>query len=72
MPPFGPISRDQLIGYLRRLNFDGPFAGGKHQYMVRGSLRVRLPNPHRGDIDRSLLARLLVQAGVSREDWEVL
>ena len=72
MPPFGPISRDRLIAYLRRIGFDGPYAGGKHQYVVRDRLRVRLPSPHGGDIGRELLARILRQAGVSRDDWGTL
>ena len=72
MPPFGPVSRDQLVAYLRRLGFDGPYAGGKHQYMVRDRLRLRLPNPHQGHIGRDLLARILRQAGISRDEWEAL
>jgi len=70
VPRFGPISRDQLVASLRRLGFDGPYAGGKHQYMVRDSLRVRIPNPHQGDIGRELLAKILKQAGIARDDWE--
>lgn len=72
MPPFGPISRDQLVAYLRRLGFDGPHPGGKHQYMVRDATRLRVPNPHRGDIGRDLLARILRQAAVSRGEWDAL
>lgn len=72
MPPFGPISRDQLVAYLRRLGFDGPHPGGSHQYMVRATLRIRIPNPRRGDIGRDLLARLLRQADVSRDEWDAL
>ncbi len=72
MPPFGPVSRDQHVAYLRRLGFDGPYAGGKHQYMVRDRLRLRIPNPHYGDIGRDLLARILRQAGISRDEWEAL
>jgi hypothetical protein len=30
---------------------------------------VIIPNPHEGDISVGLLARLLRQAGVSREEW---
>jgi hypothetical protein len=40
--------------------------------MVRGDLALVIPNPHKGDISRDLLRRLLRQAGVSREDWEAL
>ena len=70
MPPFGPIGRRDLVSGLRRLGFEGPFAGGKHQFMVRGDLVVTIPNPHRGDIGPDLLAIVLRQAGISRREWE--
>ncbi len=54
MPEFGPIGRRDLIRYLRKLGFEGPYSGGKHQYMVREKTRLVLPNPHRGDIGRGL------------------
>ncbi len=47
MPPFGPIRRRELIAALRRLGFEGPFSGGKHQFMVRGDLVLTIPNPTR-------------------------
>ena len=72
MPRFGPIKRDDLIAYLRRLGFIGPEAGSKHSHMYRGFTRVRIPNPHRGDISRDLLARILRQAGIDRDEWERL
>jgi predicted RNA binding protein YcfA (HicA-like mRNA interferase family) len=69
VPAFGPIKRSDLIRNLRKLGFEGPYTGGKHQYMVRGEVRVVLPNLHQGDISRDLLARILRQAGISREEW---
>ena len=72
MPPFGPISRKDLVRYLRVMGFDGPHAGGQHQYMVKGRLKLRIPNPHEGDIAADLLARILRQAGISRTEWERL
>ncbi len=72
MPPFGPIKRRDLIRYLKKLGFEGPYVGGKHQYMVRGEVKLALPNPHQGDISRDLLARILKQAGIEREEWEKL
>jgi predicted RNA binding protein YcfA (HicA-like mRNA interferase family) len=71
-PAFGPIRRLDLIRCLRELGFEGPFSGGRHQFMVRSDVVVTLPNPHRGDIGRELLARILRQAGISREEWEEL
>ena len=40
--------------------------------MVRGRLHVRIPNPHQSDITVGLLADILRQAGISREEWEQL
>jgi predicted RNA binding protein YcfA (HicA-like mRNA interferase family) len=72
MPRLGPIKRRDLIHYLRRLGFEGPFAGRKHQFMAKDDVTVRLPNPHRGDIGRELLVRILRQAHIEQEDWEQL
>ncbi|AFZ28051.1 YcfA-like protein [Cylindrospermum stagnale PCC 7417] len=62
MPPFGPINRRDLIFYLRNAGFDGPYSGGKHQYLVKGEFKLTIPNPHQGDISPSLLNRILRQA----------
>ena len=40
--------------------------------MEKGQVKLTIPNPHRRDIGRNLLARLLRQAGISREEWETL
>jgi predicted RNA binding protein YcfA (HicA-like mRNA interferase family) len=72
MPRFGPIARTDLIHYLRRLGFDGPYAGGKHQFMIKQELRLRIPNPHQADIGKQLLRALLRQADISVEEWEKL
>ena len=51
------------------MGFVGPFAGGRHEYLVKGQLRLRVPNPHTGDIGVDLLARVLRQARITREEW---
>ena len=70
MPAFGPIRRRELSAARRKLGFLGPFSGGRHEFMRRDDVVLTIPNPHRGDISRDLLARILRQAGVSRSDWE--
>lgn len=50
MPPFGPISRKNLVRHLRTTGFDGPYSGGKHSFMIKGDLTLTIPNPHKGDI----------------------
>lgn len=72
MPRFGPISRKDLIRYLRQLGFEGPYSGRKHQFVIKGDVTLWLPNPHGGDIGRELLARMLRQAKIDRGEWERL
>ena len=72
MPPFGPMSRNDLIYFLRKSDFQGPYSGGKHQFMIKGELKVRIPNPHKKDIGRNLLWEILKQAKISKTEWEGL
>jgi len=72
MPAFAPIKRNNLIKALKQAGFEGPYAGGKHEFLVKGELRLILPNPHQGEISKDLLARILRQANISREQWEKL
>ena len=72
MPVVGPVKRRDLVRFLRRLGFQGPYRGGRHQYMVRDDTTLRIPTPHQEDIGTGLLLRILRQAGISREEWEAL
>ncbi|MBM4430555.1 MAG: type II toxin-antitoxin system HicA family toxin [Chloroflexi bacterium] len=65
-----PISRRELIQRLRRLGFEGPYTGGRHEFMLRGDRRLILSNPHRQEISIDLLARLLRQCGITPEEWQ--
>ena len=59
-----PNRRDRILG------FDGPYSGGRHQFIVRGDFVVSIPNPHGRDISFELLSRVLRQGGVSRKEGE--
>ena len=72
MPPFGPLSRRDLVRGLRQAGFDGPYTGGKHSFLVKDDLTLAIPNPHHRDIGRGLLARIIRLAGISRKEWERL
>jgi len=72
MPSFGSIKRIELIKYLKKLGFTGPFSGGKHQFMEKGDVVLTIPNPHSSDIGKELLGRLLKQGLISRSEWENL
>jgi len=69
MPRLTPVSWREFVNRLRQLGFEGPFAGGRHPQMRRGSVTLIIPNPHEGDIGIGFLTRLLRQAGVSRDEW---
>ncbi|MBI5528247.1 MAG: type II toxin-antitoxin system HicA family toxin [Deltaproteobacteria bacterium] len=70
MPRLKSVKRRDLIRRLRGFGFDGPYSGGKHQFMQRGDLALVVPNPHQSDIGAELLARILRQAGISKSEWE--
>ena len=65
-----PISYKEFIRRLNNFGFNGPFPGGKHQYMIKGNIRLTIPNPHRKEISVDILIRLLRQAGILKEEWE--
>ncbi|MGI9106922.1 MAG: type II toxin-antitoxin system HicA family toxin [Pyrinomonadaceae bacterium] len=72
MPRFGSIACKKLSRCLRQRGFDGPYSCGKHQFMSRENLTLRLPNPYQSDIGKVLLTRILRQAGIDRDEWEKL
>jgi predicted RNA binding protein YcfA (HicA-like mRNA interferase family) len=69
LPKLTPVSWRALVLRLRLLGFNGPYEGGKHPYMVRGSTVLTIPNPHRQEIGVDLLQRILRQGDISREEW---
>jgi len=40
--------------------------------MIKGTLKLFIPNPHSGEISRGLLAKLLRQAEIDRDEWTEL
>jgi len=72
VPPLAAIKRRDLIRYLRELGCMGPYPGSQHEFMRREGKRISIPNPHQGDISKRLLARILRDAEIAREEWERL
>ena len=65
------LSRREMIRKFRALGFSGPHAGKRHQFMARGDLKIRIPNPHGNrTIDVSLVVRIIRQAGIPDEQWD--
>jgi predicted RNA binding protein YcfA (HicA-like mRNA interferase family) len=64
------LSRKELIQKLKSLGYSGPFSGGKHQFMIKGTQKIRTPNPHKNDIGAGLISEIIRQAGISTADWD--
>ena len=64
-----PVSWKTLVRKLSSLGFNGPYAGGKHNFMVKGGLRLTIPNPHATDVSVPLLSEILARGDISREEW---
>lgn len=66
------ISWKKLVQNFRKLGFDGPYSGGRHLFMVKGSLKVHIPNKHQGDLSAGLVCEILRQADISKKHWDNL
>ena len=64
-----PVSRRELIQRLTQLGFDGPYAGGRHMFMLRREQRLIIPNLHRHEVSVDLLRRILKQGEITKESW---
>lgn len=65
----GPISRGDMIAKFHALGWTGPYSGRRHQFMIKGTHKQRIPNPHKGDVGVSLLREVLRQAEIAVDDW---
>jgi len=65
------ISRRELLRKFKALGYEGPFSGGKHQFMKKGQKKIRIPNPHGSSvIDTSLIKEILRQTEISNKEWD--
>jgi predicted RNA binding protein YcfA (HicA-like mRNA interferase family) len=72
MPAIKPTKRSDLVHFLKKAGYTGPFAGGKHEFMLRGDHSITVPNPHQSEIGKEFLKKILKQAKISVEEWEKL
>ena len=64
-----PVTWKTLVRRLNTLGFNGPYRGGKHCFMVKGELRLSIPNQHPGDISVTLLSEILNRGDINRQEW---
>ena len=76
MRPWKPCKRREFVRRLRRLGFEGPFAGARHQFLVFQGHRLAVPSNEEYSVPqlRMMLreASLILGRSVSAEDWDRL
>jgi predicted RNA binding protein YcfA (HicA-like mRNA interferase family) len=66
------LSWRKLVKKLKRVGFVGPISGGRHLLMQKGDFKVSIPNPHRGDLSKGLVAEILREIDIDQKEWENL
>jgi len=66
------MSWRKLVQNFRKLGFEGPYSGGKHLFMKKGSLRIHILSKHKSDISVGLVNEILHQVGIDRKKWNKL
>jgi predicted RNA binding protein YcfA (HicA-like mRNA interferase family) len=69
MSRLSPVKRKDLISKLKIFGFEGPYSGGKHEFMIKGTIRLTLPNLHKSDIGAELLSKILKQSKIDKDEW---
>jgi len=65
-----PVSQKDLVKRLRQLGWEGPVYRSDHPFMLKeGRAPLKIPNPHGEDVSVDLLARILRQGEISRQEW---
>lgn len=64
-----PIHRRILIKKLKLLGFEGPYSGGKHQFMTKNNFKLSIPNPHNKDIGIVLLAKIIKELNITSQEF---
>ena len=76
MSRWTPCRRSEFIRRVRKLGFEGPYSGARHQFLVLGNHRLTAPsNPEYSVPQLRLLLRevgAILSRNVSQEEWEEL
>lgn len=71
MAKLTPLKPRDVVRKLRRLGFQGPVPGGKHERMVHPRTGQIIPIPiHQGrDVGVGLIREIIQEVGISRDEW---
>ncbi len=76
MSRWTPVKRSEFFRRARKLGFEGPFSGARHQFLVNGNHRFTIPSNAEFSVPQlSLLLRevgAMIGRSVKRGEWEAL
>jgi hypothetical protein len=76
MAAWRPLKRRDFIRKLRALNFDGPFSGTRHQFMILGQHRQTIPSNSEFSVPqiRMLVRQVesVLDRPISLDEWDSL
>jgi hypothetical protein len=76
MSRWTPVKRSEFVRRVRRLGFEGPYSGARHQFLVSGNHRLTVPSNAEFSVPqlRILLREVgaIIGRNVDREEWEAL
>jgi hypothetical protein len=67
VPQWSPCKRTEFIKRLRRLGFDGPFSGSRHQFLVYEGHRLAIPSNGEYSVPQLRMLLREVEAITGRE-----
>ncbi len=74
MSRWTPCKRREFIRRLRKLGFDGPFSGARHQFLVFRESRLTIPSNEEYSVPQLKMmlreAGLILDREISLQDWE--
>lgn len=76
MSRWTPCKKREFVRRLRRLGFDGPFSGARHQFLVKGENRLTVPSNEEYSVAQLKMMLHETEAILGREitlkEWERL
>ena len=76
MSPWKPCKRRDFIRRLRKLGFDGPYSGTRHQFMIYGQNRMAIPSNTEYSVPQLRMMIREVEAilnrGITVNEWNKL
>ncbi len=76
MSRWTPCKRGDFVRRLRKLGFDGPYSGTRHQFMIYGQSRLAIPSNSEYSVPQLRMmireVETILARKVSLEDWTTL